>query len=143
MGTAKPYFLYPGFAFVAYPNRDSTPFRERYNIPEAKIVVRGTLRHQGFPEMIRVLVDIGFLSEQERGFLSEKPIPWREATGRIIGATSDKETDLLWAITSKTQFPNNEERDRIFAALRWIGLFSATEQIIPRKTPLDTLCATL
>ena len=49
MGTAKPYHIYPGlnalaldgltsmlifdtaFAFVAYPNRDSTPYRERYN----------------------------------------------------------------------------------------------------------------
>ncbi|KAF4632357.1 hypothetical protein G7Y89_g5771 [Cudoniella acicularis] len=35
MGTAKPYFIYPGFAFVAYPNRDSSPYKERYNIPEA------------------------------------------------------------------------------------------------------------
>lgn len=26
MGTAKPYFIYPGYAFVAYPNRDSTPY---------------------------------------------------------------------------------------------------------------------
>ena len=31
MGTAKPYFIYPGYAFVAYPNRDSTPYvRLRY-----------------------------------------------------------------------------------------------------------------
>jgi len=22
MGSAKPYYIYPGFAFVAYPNRD-------------------------------------------------------------------------------------------------------------------------
>ncbi|KAG9963748.1 saccharopine reductase, partial [Aureobasidium melanogenum] len=35
MATAKPYFIYPGYAFVAYPNRDSTPYRERYAIPEA------------------------------------------------------------------------------------------------------------
>merc|ERR1711939_1101500 len=32
MASAKPYFIYPGYAFVAYPNRDSTPYRERYNI---------------------------------------------------------------------------------------------------------------
>lgn len=30
-----------GFAFVAYPNRDSTPYKERYNIPEAETVLRG------------------------------------------------------------------------------------------------------
>ncbi|KAL1988748.1 hypothetical protein VTN96DRAFT_7632 [Rasamsonia emersonii] len=141
MGTAKPYFIYPGFAFVAYPNRDSTPFRERYQIPEAQTVIRGTLRYQGFPQMIRVLVDIGFLSDAEQDFL-KTPIPWREATKRILGATSEKETDLLWAISSKTAFEDNDERDRIVAGLRWIGLFSE-EPIIPRGNPLDTLCATL
>src|ERR1700761_7103281 len=46
MGTAKPYFIYPGYAFVAYPNRDSTTYKERYSIPEAQTVVRGTLRYQ-------------------------------------------------------------------------------------------------
>lgn len=44
MGYAKPYFISPAFAFVAYPNRNSVPFRDFYNIPEAQTVVRGTLR---------------------------------------------------------------------------------------------------
>jgi saccharopine dehydrogenase-like NADP-dependent oxidoreductase len=30
MAEAKPYPIYPGFAFVAYPNRDSTVYKERY-----------------------------------------------------------------------------------------------------------------
>ena len=30
MAQAKPYPIYPGFALVAYPNRDSTPYKERY-----------------------------------------------------------------------------------------------------------------
>ena len=29
MAEAKPYAIYPGFAFVGYPNRDSTPYKER------------------------------------------------------------------------------------------------------------------
>jgi saccharopine dehydrogenase (NADP+, L-glutamate forming) len=141
MGTAKPYYIYPGFAFVAYPNRDSTPYKERYQIPEAQTILRGTLRYQGFPEMVRVLVDIGFLSDAEQDFL-KTPISWKEATKKILGATSEKEIDLSWAITSKTAFGNNDERDHILAGLRWIGLFS-DEPIIPRGNPLDTLCATL
>lgn len=68
MATAKPYHIYPGkkshvtdilrarlqsafhgsvmltrikgFATVAYPNRDSTPYKERYNIPEAQTIIR-------------------------------------------------------------------------------------------------------
>ena len=91
MGTAKPYFIYPGFAFVAYPNRDSTPYKERYNIPEANTIIRGTLRYQGFPEFVRVLVDMGFLSEDKHDFL-EQPISWKEATKKVLGASSDKES---------------------------------------------------
>ena len=91
MGTAKPYFIYPGFAFVAYPNRDSTPYKERYNIPEARTILRGTLRYQGFPEFVRVLVDMGFLSEEKHDFL-DTPISWKEATQKVLRASSGKES---------------------------------------------------
>ncbi|CAG7937146.1 unnamed protein product [Penicillium salamii] len=141
MAAAKPFFIYPGFAFVGYPNRDSTPFRERYNIPEAQTVVRGTLRYQGFPEMIKVLVDIGFLSDAPSSVF-DKATSWKEATKQVLGAASSSEKDLQAAIASKTKFPSNEERDRLLSGLRWIGLFS-DEQTIPRGNALDTLCATL
>lgn len=93
MTTAKPYHIYPGYAFVAYPNRDSTPYKERYGIPEAKTIIRGTLRYQGFPEFVRVLVDIGFLSEEEMEFLkpSQTPLSWKEALQKLLKATSSKE----------------------------------------------------
>ncbi|KAJ6029438.1 hypothetical protein N7499_000587 [Penicillium canescens] len=141
MAAAKPFFIYPGFAFVGYPNRDSTPFRERYEIPEAQTVIRGTLRYQGFPEMIKVLVDTGFLSDAPNSVF-ETATSWKEATKQVLGATSSSEHDLQAAVSSKTSFPNNDERDRLLSGLRWIGLFS-DEQIIPRGNALDTLCATL
>ncbi|KAJ9411632.1 hypothetical protein DTO045G8_539 [Paecilomyces variotii] len=141
MATAKPYHIYPGFAFVAYPNRDSTPYKERYQIPEAETIIRGTLRYQGFPEFVKVLVDIGFLSDEEQSFLKE-PIAWKEATQKILGATSSTEKDLLWAISSKTAFKDNDEKDRIVTGLKWLGIFSDAK-ITPKGNPLDTLCATL
>jgi saccharopine dehydrogenase (NADP+, L-glutamate forming) len=143
MAEAKPYFIYPGYAFVAYPNRDSTPYKERYNIPEAQTIVRGTLRYQGFPEYIKCLVDIGFLSEDPKDFLKEgEKRSWKDATAKIVGATSDKEEDIVWAISSRTKFSSTEDKERILDGLRWIGLFS-DENITPRGNPLDTLCATL
>jgi saccharopine dehydrogenase (NADP+, L-glutamate forming) len=141
MANAKPYYILPGFAFVGYPNRDSTPFRERYDIPEAQTVIRGTLRFQGFPEFVKVLVDVGFLKDEAHPAF-EKAIPWKEATRQLLGATSSSEKDLAWAIQSKTSFPNNEERDRIINGFRWIGLFS-DELTTPRGNALDTLCAVL
>jgi saccharopine dehydrogenase (NADP+, L-glutamate forming) len=141
MKMAKPYFIYPGYAFVAYPNRDSTPYKERYNIPEAQTIIRGTLRYQGFPQFIKVLVDIGFLEDDVREELT-KPISWKEATKAIVGAASDSAADLEAAILSKATFESPEDQKRILGGLRWIGLFS-DEQIAPRGNPLDTLCATL
>lgn len=141
MGTAKPYFIYPGYAFVAYPNRDSTPYKERYNIPEAETIIRGTLRYQGFPEFVRVLVDMGFLSDDEQSFLKE-PISWKEATQKILAAKSASESDLEAAISSKAPFKDAEEKTRLLSGLKWVGIFS-DEKIIPRGNPLDTLCATL
>ena len=93
MDAAKPYFIYPGYAFIAYPNRDSTPYKERYHIPEANTIVRGTLRYQGFAQFIKVLVDIGFLDDAEVDFLATKvePLTWKQTVANVIGASSTKE----------------------------------------------------
>ena len=143
MAEAKPYYIYPGYAFVAYPNRDSTPYKERYHIPEAQTIIRGTLRYGGFPEYIKCLVDIGFLEEEPKDYLKEgEKRTWRDVTARIVGATSDKDDDIIWAISSRTKFSSTEDKERILSGLRWIGLIS-DEPITPRGNPLDTLCATL
>ena len=92
MKSARPYFIYPGFAFVAYPNRDSSGYKERYGIPEAETVIRGTLRYQGFPEFVKALVDIGFLSEEQKDFLAPgSNIAWKDAFAKILGISSSKE----------------------------------------------------
>ncbi len=107
MATAKPFHTgYQGYAFVAYPNRDSTPYRERYAIPECQTIIRGTLRYAGFPEFVKVLVDIGFLSDKEVDFLKDdKNLTWKEATAKTLGSSSNGFDDLVWAISSKTSFP--------------------------------------
>lgn len=142
MATAQPYFIYPGFAFVAYPNRDSTTYKELYHIPEAETVIRGTLRFQGFPEFIKVLVDMGFLSDSAADFYWASQSSWKDATAHLIGASSSSEADILAKITQLTKFKSEEDKERIFAGLKWLGLFS-DNAIIPKGNPLDTLCATL
>ena len=69
-------------------------------------------------KFVKVLVDIGFLSEEEQNFLKE-PIAWKEATRKILGASSSSENDLLWAISSKTTFKNTYEKNRLLAGLKW------------------------
>lgn len=142
MKEAKPYFIMPGYAFVCYPNRDSTPYKERYNIPEAQNLIRGTLRYQGFPEFIKVLVDLGFLSEAEKPFFKES-IAWKDALKELTGAASSDKKDLISAIESKTQFKDEADKERILAGFQWLGLFSDDKTIPRNSCALDTLCATL
>lgn len=141
MKSAKPYVVYPGYAFEAYPNRDSTPYKERYNIPDAHTIIRGTLRYQGNPALVQTLRDLGMLEEDQHDFLKSKST-WKDAFAKIVGSSSNSEQDLTWAVSSKAKFNNTEEKNRIVAGLRWIGLFS-DEQIEPRGSPIDCLCATL
>lgn len=91
MGYAQPYFISPAFAFVAYPNRDSVPFRKFYNIPEAQTCVRGTLRYQGFPAFIKALVDMGWLNDEKKDWLKEG-LTWAEVMQHTIGANDASET---------------------------------------------------
>ncbi|PFH45620.1 hypothetical protein AMATHDRAFT_8912 [Amanita thiersii Skay4041] len=142
MAHAKPYYITPAFAFVAYPNRDSTPFREWYNIPEAETVVRGTLRYQGFPEFIKALVDLGWLNAEAKEWLSEG-LTWAEVMQKTIGAKDASQAALVERVKEVCKFPNESESNRIISGLRWIGLFS-TEKVKPRAgNLLDTLCAQL
>ena len=85
MSVAKPYFITPAYAFVAYPNRNSVPFREFYSIPEAETVVRGTLRYQGFPGFVRALVALGWLSVERREWLVEG-LTWAQVFQKATGA---------------------------------------------------------
>lgn len=87
MKHAKPYYITPAYAFVAYPNRDSTAFRDFYNIPEAETVIRGTLRYQGFPEFIKALVEVGWLDATSKEWLTEEAgLTWAQVTQKTIGA---------------------------------------------------------
>ena len=90
MDYAAPYFISPAYAFVAYPNRNSVPFREFYGIPEAETVMRNNLRYQGFPEFVKVLIRLGWLDETPKGWLDES-LTWAEVTQRVTGAVDAQE----------------------------------------------------
>lgn len=49
----------------------------------------------------------------------KEPIPWKEATQKILDASSSSEADLLWAISSKMTFKDNDEKNQLMAGLKW------------------------
>ena len=161
MTTAKPYFVADGYNFVAYPNRNSVPFRESYNIPEAETVIRGSLRYEGNPAFIKAFADAGWLDAEEKGWL--KPgMTWANITQRVTGATDSSErytfplcyiigiflialhsSALIARTKEKCRFPSETESDRITSGMRYFGLFSSDGAIIRGGNLLDTLCGRL
>jgi saccharopine dehydrogenase (NADP+, L-glutamate forming) len=143
MNAAKPIFIYPAFAFEGYPNRDSTPYKERYRIPEAKTIIRGTLRYQGFPKFVKALVDLGFLDETPRDDLAPAAaeITWRDLLRKMLNAPSNDESTLRKAARQKMTIPESDT-ERVLDGMRWLGLFS-DQPVHRRGNLLDTLCATL
>ena len=82
-----------GYNFVAYPNRNSVPFREIYNIPEAHTVIRGSLRYEGNPAFVQALANLGWLEQGKKEWLKDG-ITCAEIQQKAIGASGTDERDL-------------------------------------------------
>ncbi|KAK1848299.1 saccharopine dehydrogenase [Colletotrichum chrysophilum] len=144
MAHAEPYHVMDGYSFVAYPNRNSVPFREFYNIPEAETVIRGSLRYAGNPAFVRALIRMGWLDTQPKEWLATKNegLTLKEVLGRCINSKDFDEKALINGIEELCDFTSNAERESIIEGLRWIGLFSDNPATL-RGNLLDTLCAEL
>jgi saccharopine dehydrogenase-like NADP-dependent oxidoreductase len=47
-----------------YPNGDAEKYAEIYGIPEAKDIVRCSLRYKGFAENMRMFVEVGLFNKE-------------------------------------------------------------------------------
>ena len=90
MDVAKPYFVLDGYDFVAYPNRNSIPFREFYDIAEADTFVRGSLRYKGNPAFVKALMDLGWLDSQPKDWL-RPGMTWAQIMQRAINCADANE----------------------------------------------------
>ncbi|OQE30185.1 hypothetical protein PENFLA_c003G08424 [Penicillium flavigenum] len=139
MSVAKPYYVTDGYSFVAYPNRNSVPSRDFYNIPEAETVIRGSLRYKGNPEFIQALAGIGWLGQEEKSWLKPE-ITWSQIQQRLVNAPSSDESSLVARIKEVYRFPNEAESERIISGMRWLGLFSTEPASIKDGNIFDTIC---
>ncbi|KAL6922030.1 hypothetical protein ACHAPO_002792 [Fusarium lateritium] len=141
MSTAVPYYVVDGYSFLAYPNRDSVPFREAYRIPEAQTVIRGSLRYEGNPALVKALIDLGWLDTTAKDWLQDG-MSWAEIQQKATGAASIAEADLVARVDELCTFSSPDQRGKVLAGLKWMGLFSE-EVPTTQETLLDTLSGQL
>ncbi|KAJ1979125.1 saccharopine dehydrogenase (NADP+, L-glutamate-forming) [Dimargaris verticillata] len=149
MLSARRVRVYPAFALVGYGNRDSTGYRERYNIPEAHTVLRGSMRYEGcFCEFVISIMDLGLLDDTPQDFLTvdAADLTWSQLMAQVVGLdTSTAAADpaaLEKAVRAKFSITDKEEQDRVIEGFKWLGMLS-DKPVTKRGTYLDVLCAAM
>jgi len=126
---------FPGLGeFEGYPNRDSVSYGETYGIPEARNVLRGTLRYPGWCRTLKKIGDLGLLDDA-----SVKDWTGRTYRDFMAGlAEAPAGTDLKTAVAARLGLDAGSD---IIGRLEWLGLFEAERLPIKKGSALDILAA--
>ena len=117
--------------YEVYPNRDSMPYKELYNLKDAITVMRGTYRNIGWCDTLKKMVDLGLIDENPVEGL--KGITFRKMMADLI-----KEKDGADVINKVAEKLGLEPDSDIIKRLEWLGLFSE-EQVPDFDNRLDIL----
>ncbi len=100
-----------------YPNRDSLPYKELYGIPEAKTVMRGTFRYEGWCEIIDAMKVLGLISYDK---FNMEGMTYADLMAKQIGKASAG--NIKAETAAKLGVGINA---RAISAMEWLGLFSS------------------
>jgi saccharopine dehydrogenase (NADP+, L-glutamate forming) len=103
--------------FEVYPNRNSLPYKDLYNLKDALTVMRGTYRNIGWCDTLKKMVDLGLINEEKQDGL--KGITYRKMMADLIGVKDDQ--DLEIKVARKLNLLADSE---IMKRFEWLGLFS-------------------
>jgi len=117
--------------YEVYPNRDSMPYKDLYNLKDAQTVMRGTYRNIGWCDTLKKMVDLGLIDENPVQGL--KGITFRKMMADLINEKDS--SDVLRKVAEKLGL---ETDSAVIKRLEWLGLFSE-EQVPDFDNKLDIL----
>lgn len=126
-----------GFSLEAFPNRDSLEYQSLYNLPDAKTVVRGSMRYRGFSETMRALKRIGLMDQSPHPCLQSdngSELTWRQFMAELLGHSQDLALSTLKGLVHEKV----GKSDQRLQSLAELGLFDE-EPVIKCGTPYDTI----
>lgn len=103
--------------FEVYPNRNSLPYKDLYNLKDAQTVMRGTYRNLGWCDTLKMMVDLGLINEEKQKNL--KGVTYRKMMADLVGAKDD--SNLEKKVAEKLGLDKNSE---VIKRFEWLGLFS-------------------
>jgi saccharopine dehydrogenase (NADP+, L-glutamate forming) len=109
------------------------PYREIYGLPEARTVLRGTLRYPGWCRTLLKIGQLGLLDETAK---DQPGASYRDLMGELSGAAAGE--DVRAAVARRLGLePGSEVMER----LEWLGLFEASPLPESRGSAFDNLAA--
>lgn len=127
MNSALPYDLPSSIPLVYYPNGDSSKYTEKYEIQEAKTVVRCSLRYENYTFICAGLVKLGIYDESPREFAGTTT--WKALTSQLVGAEVEcvlSDEEVIEKVTQKLKGLPESSMSLVISALKELGLLSET-----------------
>jgi len=112
-----------------YPNRDSLPYMELYNIPETKTMFRGTFRYKGWCETLDAMKRLKLTSNDKYDFTGKT---YAEYIAMMIGANDSSNIRAKAA-----NFLGIPVTSYALDAIEWLGLFENTPMNRTVDTPFE------
>jgi len=102
--------------FELYPNRDSVGYKDIYGLEGVETLIRGTYRYPGWCRTLKLIVDMGLLSDEPVEGVAG--IPFREALLKL--PLMKDEDDPRTAVMKKFDLDDYSEE---LKNLEWLGIF--------------------
>lgn len=123
---------FPGVGpMEVYPNRNSLPYLDLYNIPEAETIYRGTFRYQNWCAALDILKSIGWTSYDEH---DTKGMSCADLTARLAALPASDQ--LAENIIKKYHISMDHPA---MAAMTFLGLLSDQKINSQKTAPIDLL----
>ncbi len=122
--------------FEGYPNRDSVPYVETYDIPEADTIFRGTYRNLGWCKTLKAIADLGLLDKTDRDFSGMTLADYTRVFLGGSGTSGDIKDDTAVHL-------GISPGDDVIGHLEWLGLFSGEPVPMERGSSLELLAAVM
>jgi len=119
--------------FEGYPNRNSLPYIDLYNIGSTQTMLRGTLRNLGWCPTMKKIVEVGLLDEEVRDLSG---MTYAGFLGDLLDAPGEE--DLKKSLAAKLEM---EEDADVIQNLEWLGLLDERPLPIEKGSSLDILGA--
>jgi saccharopine dehydrogenase-like NADP-dependent oxidoreductase len=116
---AEPHLVdLPGYGqFEAYANRDSIPYRKKYNLEDVPTIIRATLRFPGFCEGWDALIQLGLTANNYQIEGSEH-MTYRQWVSSYLPSSSETLEERV------AQSLNTQQNSELFQRILWTDLLS-------------------